>query len=259
MNKKQTVVWGTLLASALFGCGTDDGKVEGQKVDFNGAKVTTWAKLDAKGVVKEVGFTLPYAAVENAPTSGGSHDHPILLVADFPEVVRATTFINHFGFDWMPGGHEPSRYTTPHFDFHFYGVDKATVAAVDCSNATQPNPAELPEGWVPPAPPDMPDPRLACVPKMGYHSMPVTEFDANGPKAGLFDKVMLAGYYDGKFTFIEPMVTKAALEKKEGFSLPVPQPRSVGRATLYPTSFKATYDADAKAYEFVLGDFKSMQ
>lgn len=261
MNKKQTAVLGTLLATALLGCGTDDGKVEGQAVDFNGAKVTTWAKLDDKGVVKEVGFTIPYTSIEKSVASDGMHNHaPTIFIADFPKQVSETTFINHFEFDWMPGGHEPARYMAPHFDFHFYGVDKAAVAAVDCSDATQPNPADLPEGWLPAAPPDMPDPRMACQPKMGYHSLPASEFGAMGPKEGLFDKVMVAGFYGGKFTYLEPMVTKAALEKKESFTLPVPQPKvSVGRTTLFPTSFKATYDADAKAYDFVLGDFKTVQ
>ncbi|HSP80206.1 MAG TPA: hypothetical protein VLQ93_16865 [Myxococcaceae bacterium] len=259
MNKKQTLVLGTLLSTALVGCGPEERRVEGQAVDFNGAKVTTWATLDKEGVVKEVGFTLPYTSVENAP-AGSGNEQPVILVADFPKEVRETTYIDHFEFDWMPTGHEPARYMTPHFDFHFYGVDKATTAAIDCMNVAQPDPADLPEGWVPPVPPDLPDPKLACAPNMGYHSMPATEFDANGPKAGVFDKVMLAGFYDKKFIFIEPMVTKAELEKKQGFTLPVPQPKtSLGRTTLYPTSFKATFDADANAYEFVLGDFKSMQ
>ncbi len=257
MNKMQTAVLGTLLATALVGCGDD--KLEGQAVDFNGAKVTTWAKLDDKGAVAEVGFTIPFASIQNAGSSGSTHDHPVIFTADFPKQVSETTSINHFEFDWMPGGHEPARYMAPHFDFHFYMVDKATVAAVDCTNGTQADPAIVPDGWFPAVPPDT-DPKPFCIPNMGYHALPASEFTSPGVfKEGLFDKVMLSGFYNGKLTFIEPMITKAQMEKKESFTLPVPQPKSFGRATLHPTSFKATYDADENAYDFVLSDFKSIQ
>ncbi|HEX8826323.1 MAG TPA: hypothetical protein VF794_40840, partial [Archangium sp.] len=236
MIKKQTAILGTLLATTLLGCGTEDRMVEGQSVDFHGGKVTTWATLDAEGVVKEVGFTLPYKSIESAPVSDGTHDHTSIFVADFPQVVRDTTFINHFEFDWMAAGHPPERHSTPHFDFHFYGVDKAATKAIDCTNAKQAPETDIPVGWVAPVPPDAPDATEFCVPNMGYHALPTSEFDENGVKNGVFDKAMLAGFYDAKFIFIEPMVTKAALQQKASFSLPVPQPKSVGRATLFPTT-----------------------
>ncbi|GHF43267.1 hypothetical protein HNQ07_002002 [Deinococcus metalli] len=153
-------------------------------------------------------------------------------------------------------GHEPDRYGPPHFDFHFYGVDTAAVAAVDCQDATQPDPATVPAGWAPPVPPGVPDPTVMCVPHMGYHALPLTEFSGPGQfQAGAFDQVMVAGFYRGQLTFIEPMVTLAALERKSDFVLPVPRPR-LGRPTRYPTTFKGTYDAGTDSYTLTFSSFE---
>ena len=161
---------------------------------------------------------------------------------DFPDVVKRTTFIDHLGLFWNPRGHEPEgRYDTPHFDFHFFGIPAEEAAAIDCTDLAQRDPALTAAGWVPPVPPGA-DPAAFCVPLMGFHSLPETEFRAPGEfQPGRFDKVMLGGEYKGRFTFVEPMVTKAVLDTRRGFSLPVPRPSNLGRATAYPTTFEASW------------------
>ncbi|MFD1731896.1 hypothetical protein ACFSC4_13800 [Deinococcus malanensis] len=121
------------------------------------------------------------------------------------------------------------------------------------------NPADVPQGWAPPVPPGVP-PQAVCVPTMGFHSLPLSEFSAPGQiQPGLFDKVMIAGSYGGKLIFLEPMVTQQLLLNRQNFSLPVLMPRNLGRTTRYPTTFNAVYDPGLNAYQFILGDFQTVQ
>ncbi len=55
--------------------------------------------------------------------------------------------------------------------------------------------------------------------------------------------------------FIEPMVTRERFLNKESFSIDIPVPEALGRATRYPTKFEALYDQSANVYRFVYTDF----
>ena len=252
------------LAACLVGCAaasTHAGElrtVEGSKAALFGATVSTWARLDADGRIVEAGVTLPYAVIENAPAEA---DHHAAFAADavveFPEEVQQATFLNHLGLFWAPHGHEPEgRYSAPHFDFHFFGVTAAEAAAVDCTRLDVQAPELVPAGWLPAVPPGA-DPRDFCVPLMGFHLVPETEFVGPGEwQPGLFDMVMIGGEYASTFTFFEPMITKAALARKESFSLPVPVPEALGWSTLYPTRFEAVYDPADDVYQLILSGFE---
>lgn len=230
--------------------------IAGETVIFNGAAVSTSAQLNQSGVVQSVSVTLPYAVIANAPMTRDMTALPVIAAVDFPAAVRAQTFFNHFEVNWMPMGHEPVRYGTPHFDFHFYGVDQAAVTAVDCRNAAQPEFNRVPAGWFPPVPTGTPDPTSMCVPHMGYHALPATEFKAPGQlQDGMFDQVMITGFYGGKLTFIEPMVPQTALARKADFSLPVPQPTGLDRTSLFPTTFDARYNASSDTYTLTFAGF----
>ncbi|GGL67361.1 hypothetical protein GCM10010840_01670 [Deinococcus aerolatus] len=249
---------GMLLGTALLGgcsmLGGGPQTLKGESGSFNGATVSTWARMGPDGQVSTLGFTLPMSAVNHEPMAG--HHQSVTL--NFPKVAQDSTFINFLALDFMPQGHDPlGRYGTPHFDVHYHHLTKAQVQAIDCKDATQGDPSKVPAGWLPPVPPGVP-PQDVCVPTMGYHALPLTEFKAPGEmKDGVFDQVMIAGYYGGKFIFVEPMVSRAALQRQASFSLPVPA--GPAQATLYPTTFEATYNASTQAYDFVLGGFKPVQ
>jgi hypothetical protein len=66
---------------------------------------------------------------------------------------------------------------------------------------------------------------------------------------------MILGYYGGRLTFLEPMVTREALLQKQSFSLNIPTPQVVGVSTRFPTRMNATWDEQRQAYDFVLTDF----
>lgn len=251
---------GVAFASAVTGCAPTvlTQTVPGSSVPFNGSDVSTQAALSASGTVQSVSVTLPYAALASAPMSQDINAAHGMVAVPFPQAVKDQTFFDHFEMAWMPMGHEPARFSTPHFDFHFYGVAAAAVAAVDCKSAVQPALTAVPPGWAPPVPPGLPDPTVMCIPHMGYHAVPLTEFSAPGQfQAGVFDKVMITGFYGGQFTFIEPMVTQATLDRKADFTLPVPHSPALNRPTLFPSTFRATYDAAADTYTLTFSDFRS--
>ena len=237
--------------------GSDTHLVPGHQAALFGAEIASWAKVDARGRIIQAGVTIPYAAIENAPAGHRTGAFRADAVVDFPAEVQAATFLNHLGLFWEPEGHEPTgRYDVPHFDFHFFDIPAEEAAAIDCMNLAQRDPKLTPAGWVPPVPPGA-DPKDFCVPLMGFHLVPESEF--NGPgvfKPGPFDKVMIGGEYEGRFTFLEPMITRAELERKRGFSLPVPQPVKLGRETLYPTKFEVRFDKTKDAYELIFSGFE---
>ncbi|MCY3304630.1 cytochrome C, partial [Acinetobacter pittii] len=49
--------------------------------------------------------------------------------------------------------------------------------------------------------------------------------------------------------------TRELLLKKQNLSMSVPRPPVLGRRTLYPTQFNATYDSASNAYQFVFSGF----
>jgi len=235
-----------------------------------GTQASSWAKLNAQNVVQEVGITLPLKAIEAAPVPAAGEAPPSEADAikammmngpnlrlEFPDVVKQTTFLDHLDVFWEKFGHPPERYLTPHFDLHFFGVPSATVDKIDCKNLTPPDPTLTPQGYAPAVPPGV-DPATACAPLMGFHGLPLSEFSAPGQlKPELFDYTLISGFYNNQYIFNEPMITKAFLLKKQGFSGAVARPKTVGRSTLYPTQFTLSFDPQANAYNLVYSRFEA--
>ncbi|MFI5312355.1 MAG: hypothetical protein ACHQQ3_14040, partial [Gemmatimonadales bacterium] len=224
--------------------------VKGACSDVFKAQVCTWAKTQGKNVV-EVGATVPIASIENAP-AGGDMTWPPKADAslDVPESARQASGFTQLTLYWESTGHPPGPYLTPHFDFHFYMIAPAEIAAIDCKDETKP--AALPPAFgLPdiPLPPDMAKmtgvPVLVglCAPQMGMHSLLTSEMESKDTFRGS----MVIGYYHGKPIFVEPMLTKAMLMEKKSFDLPIPAIPGIGT---HPTKFHAEYDAAKSAYQF---------
>ncbi len=162
---------------------------------------------------------------------------------DLPGVVSAQTALKQLTIDWVPGGHPPASFVTPHFDFHFYTITPAEIAAIDCKDERKPS--APPAGYALPdipLPPDMVHmmgvPTLVglCVPHMGMHGFPEAEI----ARTDVFEGTMVVGYYRGQLTFVEPMITKATLMKKTSFDLPIPP--VPGFSGVLPRTFHADYE-----------------
>lgn len=70
---------------------------------------------------------------------------------------------------------------------------------------------------------------------------------------------MITGFYGGKLTFIEPMITHAALAWKADFTLPVQQPTGLDHTLLFPSTFNARYNAKSDTYTLTFADFKMLK
>jgi hypothetical protein len=67
-----------------------------------------------------------------------------------------------------------------------------------------------------------------------------------------FTKTFIYGSWNGRFTFYEPMVTLAYLHSNPDFSSAIPVPQLYPEPGYFPTSYKVTYDAQAKEYRVAL-------
>ena len=223
--------------------------VPGDCADVFGAQVCTWALLDGETVL-EVGATVPLAAIENAPAEA-EMTWPPRMEADIQLPQEAApTGLRHLTIFWEPHGHPPGPYLHPHFDFHFYNLSSEETRAIDCADVTKP--AVVPSGYVLP---DVEVPDLGtliglCVPQMGMHGLSGAEIESEAAFTG----TMVVGYYAGAPIFVEPMITREKLMRRESFTLEMPavEPPDGVR---YPTRVRVDYDAAEDAYRIVRAGF----
>ena len=166
--------------------------------------------------------------------------------------------------DWNPGGHEPPGvYDVPHFDFHFYTVPEEDVAAIDPADPAFADEANnLPTGdHVPPhyavlAPPGL-MPADVAVPGMGVHWIDVRAPELQGMFGNPdgyepFTATFIYGSWDGRITFLEPMITRDFLLGHPDEVRELPQPAAYPAAGWYPAAYRITYDPQAREYRVAL-------
>lgn len=213
-----------------------------------------WLEVDASGAPSALGITVSEAALTGLPATAVPPNPTAAMVSlTLPDQAKVTGF-DHAEVGWNPQGHEPPQlYGVPHFDLHFYMVSTATQMAIlptDPQYATKaanlPAAAFIPTGYVPPPAPLAPN----AVPQMGLHWTSTSAPELNGQP---FSNTFIYGSWDGKFIFLEPMVTKTFLESHPNVTTQIPQPTSWANAGYFPTTSTVKYDAAAKEYRFVLG------
>ncbi|MEP7346360.1 MAG: hypothetical protein ABI877_13910, partial [Gemmatimonadaceae bacterium] len=107
-------------------------------------------------------------------------------------------------------------------------------------------------------------PEAVAVPMMGVHWLDPQSGELQMPPNNkTFTSTFIYGSYNGKFIFLEPMITKAFIEshkgKAQGFSAPVPTAQRVARAGLYPNAYSISYNASAKEYRIALDGLTQKQ
>ena len=209
-----------------------------------GVKVCTAYRMQA-GRVTEFSLRVPIAAIEKAPAN-----KPMVwptkadVTVPFAPAVRKQTGFTFANIYWNPHGHPPAVYMVPHFDFHFYIAPEQKVLTITCKDTRKPR--VIPAGY------EMPNDEIPhvgkligmCIPAMGMHAAPASDFQMKTPWQGS----LMAGYYAGQPLFVEPMITRALLLKKHSFSLPVPEIAATPHVR-YPNRFRAVYEPKSKAYE----------
>jgi hypothetical protein len=244
-----------LLLPAYAGCDTaSDGPgtrvLDGEARPMGNGTVRASVVLDENGDPVAYTLALTEAALTGLPTGGDHLSHHNALSLDFPAASGKNPFTHAF-VNWNPAGHEPPGiYDTPHFDFHFYTSSEAEREAILPSDAQGQAKAEnlpearfLPAGYITPPP-------VLSVPMMGVHWVDTASPELNGQP---FTSTLLYGSYDGRLTFIEPMITKAFIESVKAMpaqqvTFDVAQPQAFQKPGFYPTKYSVRYDANAGEY-----------
>jgi hypothetical protein len=226
----------------------------GPSVSFAQGTARAFIQTDAAGVPTSLGIAMTEAALSGLPTTvSGPNPTALMVSLPLPATAVATGF-DHAELGWNPNGHEPQAlYALPHFDLHFYMVSSATQMAILPSDpqfgakaSNLPAASFVPLGYVPPPAPVA----ASAIPQMGVHWTDTKSPELTGRG---FSSTFIYGSWDGKFIFLEPMVTKAYLETHPASTQVVPQPTQWASSGYYPTSYVVAYDAAAKEYRFTLG------
>jgi hypothetical protein len=229
---------------------SDSGTFSGPSQELGNGTVKTYVTLNDGGQPTEVGLRLTPTALEGLPQSDTT------LMIDFPDQAADTAF-DHVMLNWNPQGHEPPElFGRPHFDFHFDMVDMATMEAINPDDAAYAAKAEhLPEAKyvpqdyaVPPGPPVA----AQAVPNMGVHLVDSSDTSLV-PGEYDFTQIIINGVWDGRYTFIEPMITRDWLMTEPSLEQPLKQPQAYQEPGYYPTTYAVHVDQQTEEYVVSLG------
>lgn len=119
--------------------------------------------------------------------------------------------------DWHPHGHEPKGvYDVPHFDAHFYVIDKSERDAIlfgAPGTAAKPAAQIIPYGYISDG---------TVVPMMGMHFVPVSAPEFHGKP---FMCTQIWGYNQGHLAFLEAMFSLKFVKANASFDEAVAQPK----------------------------------
>ena len=207
---------------------------KGVEQAIGNGKVYSWVKFTGDKPTS-IGMTLAKGALENIPHNGGTS----LIIALPTEALGKTSF-DHIYLDFSHSGHEPvGIYDVAHFDVHFMMQPNAERSAIPPYLPTTATKFDnLPPTGIMPVPYF----RLpAGVPLMGVHWANPTSTELNG---GKFTETLIMGSYDGKMTFIEPMVTLDLLLTKPNITKSVPTPAKFVKAGYFPMKYSVKQVGD---------------
>jgi hypothetical protein len=229
---------------------SDSGTFSGPSQELGNGTVKTYVTLDDGGQPTEVGLRLTPTALEGLPESGTT------LMIDFPDQAADTAF-DHVMLNWNPLGHEPAGlFGRPHFDFHFDMADMATMEAITPDDPDYAAKAERLPGakYVPQDYAVAPGAPVAAqaVPNMGVHLIDASDTSLV-PDQYDFTQIIINGVWDGRYTFIEPMITRDWLLTEPDLEQPLKQPEAYQETGYYPTTYAVRVDQQADEYVVSLG------
>lgn len=278
-QKRRAAAMLVLSATIVAGtaCSDDDAPVDLSRTTYGASQAIgngtarTYVTLNKEGKPTTMGVALSEGAMSNLPnTPNAPSPSAVMLALALPADAPVQGY-DHVMVDWNPQGHEPNQvYTLPHFDFHFYSVTPAQVAAImptdaqyNTKAANFPTAAFVPAGYQAASTLAGVSPGAASVPMMGLHWLDVASPELQPPPAGkTFTETFIYGTWDGKFIFLEPMITKAYLESLKnttGMSRNIGTAAQVATPGYYPSSYSIRYDATAKEYRIAMDSLKYRQ
>lgn len=207
----------------------------------------SWVRIDNENHPASIGVTFSESMLANLPDANTEY------MLRLPEIVPHAPF-DHIAIDWLPKGHYPEMfYGLAHFDFHFYLVPPQALGAITGFGADEARlnklpPAQyIPQGYVPAKP---------AVAFMGLHWIRPDFPEFNGQR---FTESLLYGSYNGRLTFIEPMVTRDFLLSHTAVDRSVYQPKAAQVSGYYPTRYTISFDEVRRLYTVALEDLRYRQ
>ena len=219
-----------------------DGHVyKGAAVPLGRGSAHAWVMMGKNHEPKAVGVSISAAAIDGIEASHGE-----ALTLPFPRQAAGTPF-DHVYLNWNPHGHPPAQiWGVAHFDVHFYMTTPAEREAItDKDPAFMQKAARHPAARLIPADYIVePEP----VPAMGVHWADATTPEFHGKS---FTHTLIYGAWDGRVTFIEPMIAKTVFDKREPVVAAIKQPDAVAVPGRYPTRYRIDFDAAAAEHRIV--------
>jgi hypothetical protein len=238
-----------------------------QKLGNGTARV--FVTLDEHKKPASIGVAITEAAMTGLPmTPVPPSPSAATLTLDLPKEAKGSGY-DHVMLDWNPNGHEPDHvYTHPHFDFHFYTISEREQMAImptapdfEKRASRVPDAKFAPQGYVAANTLMNAPAAAATIPMMGLHWIDGAAHELHGQ---MFTTTFLWGSYDGKFIFIEPMITKAYIESAKTapsneLVMALGAPAKYQQPGYYPAAYSVRYDAGAKEYRIALDGLKEQR
>lgn len=253
----------SVLAVSVAACSSTQeaskaGTFYGDKLDVGNGKVFTFVTTDESGTPTEVGYIFDAGVLDGLPAPMPMPDGPPNMMPStplkFPAEAKGVAF-DHATFDFNPSGHPPvGVFDKPHFDLHMYMMSADDVKAIDPGDAEfAAKASHLPDAQYVPADfallPGAPG-EPPAIPQMGAHLVDMTQPLIPGQYN--FTETLINGSWDGKYSFIEPMITRDYLLSKPAVTHDLKLPQSYQKSALYPTKWGISYDKATKNYKVSL-------
>jgi hypothetical protein len=207
----------------------------GPAVQFGDGHARSWANIthDNKALAIGIEFTegVLQQQHEHIPDAG-EHGHTVLMLH---QKAKAVMPFDHLTMGFMTAGHPPPGiYSVSHFDFHFYKMglnERLAIPAFSPATAAAfnnlPSLQYIPTGY-------FRSPNEGII-KMGTHWVDLLSPEFNGQP---FTHTFIYGSYDGKVTFLEPMVTLATFQSGVTVQKQIRQPQLFDPVnTYYPSRY----------------------
>lgn len=252
---------------------------DGEPVPLGKGTVNVYLSIGDDGFPAAIGIRLSEAALDGLPAepnnttrcfdrnSDGKLEAGVECLGEYEtflflpdDPASATLPFKFLELDWNAHGHAPPGvYDKPHFDMHFYMVNQAAVAAirpgpcgimVDCEDFARAS-MPLAEPFLPAGYVDV----GAVVAEMGNHLVNTASPELATPPQP-FTHTLIYGAYDGRITFIEPMMTRDFLLTRPDGCWPIVQPSRWQSAGRYPTEYCVRHSQSEAAWTISLEGFK---
>jgi hypothetical protein len=219
---------------------TKNNTFNGPQVQMGSGKARAWITINQAGVPQEIGVEMTDDVLSGLPDTNFNVAIPMHMKA------KETTPFDHLFISWAAKGHPlPGTFIGPHFDVRFYMTSLEehlaipTYAADPSGFDNHPPAGYMPTSYFPDAP----------VAQLGVHW---TDKNFDNPVT----KTMILGSYDGKFTFVSPIMILDVLKGGQSYSETYAQPQYFPKPnTYYPTKYNIYMDNDTKKHYITLNNF----